>query len=666
MEVLVSGDSDFWQSSYAGQSFFYSELSPSGTSFGMNVAGSGGSSGTSIIVWPWGGGAQNELWSLDDDGHLIPGNCQGQMVAGLGEPLDGETGNYVVLVPMDSSGRDITQLWYPTASGFLQNKSNQSIIGVAPDDITTGPALVCVPEGSSYASGFTWTQIPAVDVGEQQQWYFIQTALPESDVNFGLNIQGAVSSYLTPVILYPWQGGKPNEIWRLQNDGTIVSKLTNTVLGNQLPLILTHVGPEFGNLVISGPDSITKYNTWTVGDIPGGSLQSLSTAQGQLLAVDGTVATSGATVIVSDQPTDGPAPNQIWQVVPTNIFTTLLQMPPQAYPPMTGDWIAGYQYINDYLGLQGNTLRGEYPNLNAPLAGWSAQLSDMPAPPTSVMTEDDFHALRDQLQSEITKVQAAINYFSNYEDFYNNLFTIDSTSLNQVIEMAGLCSSDQISGGWWAAIEGVVYTLLNIAGTDWNPAFVAGKAIVANLVNTGLSIAAATAGPDLDNNFQVAAGQLWEKLAASFSEFNNSVQNLTWVFIADWGKLQAAYPLMLGNGGINSLSWPPNKNMTPLGVPGYDQAVMQMLLPARYLIWAEWVGDAPTNDPVGNVYGVGTLNPAPGWFLCSLRGLDSYYTVPAPALLDYLFGSDSALSGVINPEDFFTGKNGWNFTIHAV
>ena len=195
---MVDSSSGFWQATYGGQSFIYNQLSPPRTSFGMNVDAWGTSTGTPIIVWPWQGGYQNELWSFDDDdGHLIPGSCDGSMVAGLGDPLDDETGNSVVLVPMDTSGQDATQQWYPTSKGFLQNKSNQAIIGLAPGDIGTGPSLVCVPEGSGYATGFAWTQIPAIDVGEPQQWYFIQTALPEAEANFGLNIKGADNEYAT-------------------------------------------------------------------------------------------------------------------------------------------------------------------------------------------------------------------------------------------------------------------------------------------------------------------------------------------------------------------------------------------------------------------------------------------------------------------------------------
>jgi hypothetical protein len=52
--------------------FIWSALSSEAQrSYGLNVSGCDNWAGAQIILYPWTGGAANELWTLDSDNHLI-------------------------------------------------------------------------------------------------------------------------------------------------------------------------------------------------------------------------------------------------------------------------------------------------------------------------------------------------------------------------------------------------------------------------------------------------------------------------------------------------------------------------------------------------------------------------------------------------------------------
>jgi hypothetical protein len=188
----MSSEPNFWMTSYPNQYFVYNDLSPKDTSYGMNVSGFGTTAGTPIIVWPWQGGRQNELWTYNSNGQLLPGSAQSTMAIGLGSALDGEQGYNVVLVPQN--GQDTSQQWF-LQNDDLINKSNQGVLALASSEISDTPALVCVPKGSSYAHGYHWTMIPAAGTGPLPDWKFIQIQLPEANANFGINIPDNEQSF---------------------------------------------------------------------------------------------------------------------------------------------------------------------------------------------------------------------------------------------------------------------------------------------------------------------------------------------------------------------------------------------------------------------------------------------------------------------------------------
>ena len=79
----------------------------------------------------------------------------------------------------------------------------------------------------------------------------------------------------------------------------------------------------------------------------------------------------------------------------------------------------------------------------------------------------------------------------------------------------------------------------------------------------------------------------------------------------------------------------------------------------KWKISAQPSDTQPVSDPLNNTYALASL--VAGWLSCSLRGVDDYDTEPDPALLQYLFGDDGPMNGVINPAYFFGAANGWNF-----
>ena len=181
----MDSSSGCWQATYERDRSSSQPAQPSAHQFlGMNVDAWGTSTGTPIIVWPWQGGNSDELWTLDDDdGHLIPGSCDRSMVTAW-------VIRWTTTAIPSSSFRWTPAARTPRSSGIrpakdsCRTKSNQAIIGLAPGDIGTGTSLVWFRKDFGYATGFAWTQIPAIDVGEPQQWYFIQTALPRGGSRF--------------------------------------------------------------------------------------------------------------------------------------------------------------------------------------------------------------------------------------------------------------------------------------------------------------------------------------------------------------------------------------------------------------------------------------------------------------------------------------------------
>ncbi|QHN03249.1 ricin-type beta-trefoil lectin domain protein [Granulicella sp. WH15] len=68
--------------------------------------------------------------------------------------------------------------------------------------------------------------------------YFVWSALNgySGDTSYGLNVQGAVASAGTPIILYPWGGGQPNELWQYTNNQFVSNLASNLVIGFGTPL----------------------------------------------------------------------------------------------------------------------------------------------------------------------------------------------------------------------------------------------------------------------------------------------------------------------------------------------------------------------------------------------------------------------------------------------
>lgn len=662
----MSSEPNFWITSYPNQYFIYNDLSPENTSYGMNVSGYGTSEGTPIVAWPWQGGLQNELWTYNENGQILPGSA-GSMVIGLGGALQGEQGYNVVLVPQN--GEDVSQQWF-LQDGHLINKNNQWVLALASSEISATPALVCVPEGSSYAYGYHWTMIPATDTGPLPDWKYIQTQLPEANDNFGINISEDQEAYFTPLILWPWQGGQANELWAPQEDGMILSKLMHESIGPNYvftPLALTFTGPNSPvspNTVFTGPGTLSAFNQWIITEIPSQKhphdLPQVTIATNEetpmLLTVQSSSPSQGDPVVLAAQPADGPAPGQLWKMFPTNQINTLLQLPPLSFPKLKPGMVKAYAYINKQLGISSGTIRSQYANLAEDLTGWSVLIGAMKKAPDT--TEKDWKELVDQLQLELVHASVVRNFFSNWATLEANIFQIDSQNLANIIEWAGLSDESMIECMWSSIIQGLIYTVATITLNEELAIF---QNMVANLLNTGLSAAnACPTGPELDTNYSVEAVDLGNKLAESFSSLNTWIQSCIWIFLADWRKMQKIVHL-IGAGGIDSLAWQPSLNLYPAAFPGYNQVVLQMLLPSKWQIFwnpgqsCQWL---PASNQFPLMYeGINTT--------AFMAEIGDSGTTPDPAMMSFIFGTgpDSQMMGIVNPNDFFFGINGWNFTV---
>jgi hypothetical protein len=131
---------------------------------------------------------------------------------------------------------------------------------------------------------------------------FIATMASSDGTSYGLNVQYGFNNPDQPIISYPWQGGADNELWVINQDGTIVSAMVDP---NGNPLYLAPAASGDGLIVSS-----TEYN-WTVG---------LNGSVGTIVAQDGTVATvdvsqlnGGLVTLAALQ--EGPPVSQTWRTV---------------------------------------------------------------------------------------------------------------------------------------------------------------------------------------------------------------------------------------------------------------------------------------------------------------------------------------------------------------
>jgi hypothetical protein len=128
--------------------------------------------------------------------------------------------------------------------------------------------------------------------------FFIWSALSSNTAgSYGLNVDGYNSSPGTPIILYPWTGGRANELWTLDSDNHLI-----TGLGSDLV-----IGIDSSNaIVLCTLSTGDPSQQWILSN---GMLQN---QQNNMVISAAGDSESGYTLTLIDLPTT-PSPNQIWQ-----------------------------------------------------------------------------------------------------------------------------------------------------------------------------------------------------------------------------------------------------------------------------------------------------------------------------------------------------------------
>jgi hypothetical protein len=131
---------------------------------------------------------------------------------------------------------------------------------------------------------------------------------------------------------------------------------------------------------------------------------------------------------------------------------------------------------------------------------------------------------------------------------------------------------------------------------------------------------------------------------------------MAWIVLSDWGKSQSIYQLTISD-AVNALAFPPDLSISQ-AMPGYQLAVLQMLMPSTWQLYV--LNETPTGptDPLNNYFDY--YVPGLGTFAAFL-GLGSYGSNPTPQLLQDLFGPQ--MQNVMNVDQFLYGGGGWNMPV---
>jgi hypothetical protein len=441
--------------------------------------------------------------------------------------------------------------------------------------------------------------------------------------------------------------------------------LTSSLNGD--PLALTFTGYQTpsspNNSVFTGPSAVSPPNQWTITEIPSdkhpNDLPKVTIATNEatprLLTIQSSSPSENDPVVLEAEPADGPTAGQLWKIFPTNQINTLLQLPPLSFPKIKPGMEEAYTYLNQQLGISSGTIRSQYANLAEDLSGWSVLIGDMKKPPKT--SQNDWEELVHQLQLELSHASTVRNFFQNWENLEGNIFQVDSQNLSNIILWAGLTNESMVRCNWWTIIQGMIYSIAEITIKNEYAVF---QNLVANLLNTALSAAdICPTGPDLDNAYNVEAANIGNDLTNAFSSLNTWIQSCIWIFLADWRKMQKIVHL-IGAAGVDSLSWDPGLNLYPAAFPGYNQVVLQMLLPSKWQLY--WDPASPPNDdPVNNQFTVEWETLTTAAFLAEIGDMSKK---PDPAMMSFIFGGPgSQMMGIVNASDFFHGSNGWNFKV---
>ncbi|KAK9489444.1 hypothetical protein V1508DRAFT_428033 [Lipomyces doorenjongii] len=618
-------------------------------SYGLNVKGYVAEAGTQVILYPWCGGRDNELWTMDSEGHIVS-QLNDQLVIGL------DSSDPPCAVLCELSDDDPTQQW-TMVNGMIQNSSTKAAMTATTGQLSTGWNVVVVdgpPDGETPDNQY-WQFAPffSAPSATVPQWSIIQSALSSDRTNLVLDLQNSTASSATQVVIVEQVPGSGTQKWMIIPDGRVLNyRGEQLVLGLGGPL---GNGTNYVNVQTQGMPAIDD-ELWV--PQPDGHYQNSGT--GRYLTVSGNQPTPGSYLVTSDlgQGLSG----QLFSTLPPNALGSILTAGPQPFPEFhaSSDQLAAYSYINQQLVTSGDflgDLRATYINtdLTANYSDWVTQIRELSCPGT--ISLDDWTQVSNQLQAELQAVSAVQTLFTNYSTYHSEEFTGQLALVQGLIANAGNTNDGpRIGGVVLAVISGVLYTVLE--AIPGGGAAVNAFAVLGNIVQAGINIGVAVqgAGQISADPFQAEVGELWTTLNTQFNNLLAATAAMETAILSDWGKLSMTFTL-INSTGPDSLAWPPDltPQLVTASTPGFTVSIMQMLMPAKYQIYS-WIQN--------NANEFSGVSPLVQRIESNGDGSYTHYWIAAAAdWSDYPI--DDAMNACFaagdDGWDFFHSANGWTF-----
>jgi hypothetical protein len=616
-------------------------------SYGLNVKGNIAEAGTQVILYPWCGGQDNELWTIDGQGHVVS-QLNNQLVIGL----DDSDPPYLVLCPLTDG--DPTQQW-TIVDGALQNNSTQTVMTATTGQVSTGWNVVvnAAAEGATPDNQY-WQFAPyfSAPAAAVPQWNFIQSAL-SGDTSLVLDLNDGYAASGTQVILAEQDPGSATQKWMVIPDGLI---LNNS--GEQLVLGLGDPLGNGANVVNVQTQAMPAIADELWISQTGGLYQNSGT--GRYLTVSGNQPQSGSDLVTSDLG-EG-LTGQSFALLPPNALGRILGSGPLPFPAFQAntDQAAAYDYINQQLMESGDftgDLRATYTNtdLTANYSNWVTQIREMSCPGS--ISSPDWTIVSNQLQMELQAVSAVQTLFANYASYHAQAFAGQDALVSGLITDAGITNDGPNIGGLvLSIISGVLYTVLE--AIPGGGAAVNAFAVLGNIVQAGINIgvAAEGSGKISADPFTVEVGELWTTLNTQFDNLLSATATMETAILSDWGMLSATFGL-INSTGPDSLAWPPDltPQLVDASTPGFTVSVMQMLMPAKYQIysWVQYNADefSGVSSLVQRIEDNGDGSYTHYWIASAADWSD--YPIDAAINDCFAAGTDGW--------DFFHSAAGWNF-----
>ncbi|WP_019868280.1 hypothetical protein [Methylovulum miyakonense] len=600
------------------------------------LTASGSASGSSVTLAD-SANSPGQTWQISPDGRILSGLLQ-NLVLTQGTASNGEAP-----VTVSSQILTVASVCWNWGNGLgpttLQNREGGLFL--APQgDVNSGTTVITTTQ--DYTGG-QWYLVPASPLDTVMGW-------PASDPAFPTftPAQQDIYTYVNSQLLPPWV--------------MIQSTLADT---NGHFYVLTAGGSVSGSGVVMATVENTPDQIWQLS--PDGRI--LSELLQNLVLTQGLANGGQAPVTVGSQTTVDGAIYWSWNLDDYSTPTTIQDRDSGLFLSPLGPVASGVPVIaaapSDadaqwlLIPVSAPDLRNQYANLDAPLSSYQDTLNNLTQP--GQFQEQDWLAVVQQLNDELTAAIAVQALFANYTQFHTDLFMDKGDLLNQLGQEAGFEQGESTSvGGLLLSIfSGILYTVLEaipVVGEGVNLFATLGN-VIQSAINVAVSSQSANSSIS-PSPFQVAYAELWGELSTNFESLLTATGTMEQAILTDWAKLQTAYQLTLST-GPDSLAWSGTltSELVTQAKPGYIISVMQMLLPAKYQIYL-YVDD--NGDPVDDVPPYAQLvQEDPGnagqYYKYWIADNQSWSTYPDESAMDEVWNNS------VSPSDFFTSANSWGF-----